>query len=511
MSEKSAVDSEQKDQLDNILFEEDSERHTLVLELIKNGLECRMSVTPKSKSGQLEKEEVLELLANQGITRGLIDNQIRALCRDLSKGKNANSFLMAEGREPKPGPDGYLELFVKAAAETPDYHEDEEGNIDFRTLNFFTNVFPDQEVGVIRPPEYGEEGYTVTGEAIPALPGKPLKLTVGSGARLDESGKKVISEIEGRVLYDGKTVSVTEEYVVPGDVDLSVGNIDFRGFVEVRGDVLDDFDIHSGKGIQVKGNVGICELSSAGDIAIGGMAGQGQGRIVCGGNLVSTYLNDVTVECEGDVFVKNEIRNARVYASGIVSLPNGNVFGGETYGLGGIEVKNAGAASGIKTRLYGGIDYVQIKLARQRDEAQLEFIEINDQLAALSQLLKQNKTLTSDDKKKVIELSARMEEITELKAEIEEKIAHARTRAAKKANGKINIKGRLGEGVILHIGETTEEIKIERQSAVTIIENRKGQGFHFLNLTPLSTSAQQLEEEIEEQDDDEDAPAEWGQ
>ncbi|AJF07439.1 DUF342 domain-containing protein [Geoalkalibacter subterraneus] len=510
MSEKQTEQGQEK-KPDNVLLEEDNERHSLVLEVVKNAMECRLSVTPKSKSGQLEKDEVIDLLADQGVTQGLVDNQIRAMCRDLSKGKTANSFLVAEGKEPKPGPDGYLELFVKAAAETPDYHEDEEGNIDFRTLNFFTNVFPEQEIGVIRPPEYGDEGYTVTGEPLPPLLGKPLKLTVGSGARLKEDGKTVISEIEGRVLYDGKTVSVTEEYVVPGDVDLSVGNIDFRGFVEVRGDVLDDFDIHSGKGILVKGNVGICEISSAGDIALGGMAGQGRGRIVCGGNLVTTYLNDVTVECEGDVFVKNEVRNARIYASGIVSLPNGNIFGGETYGLGGIEVKNAGAASGIKTRLYAGIDYTQIKLAQQRDEAQLEFVEINDQLAILSQLLKQNKMLSADDKKKVIELSARINEINQLKEELEEKIARARVLAKKKANGKINIKGRIGEGVILHIGDTTEEIKIERQSAVSIIENRKAQGFHFLSLTPLSTSAEELEKEIEEDAEDDDVPAEWGQ
>jgi len=95
------------------------------------------------------------------------------------------------------------------------------------------------------------------------------------------------------VLYDGKTVSVTEEYLVQGDVDLAVGNIDFRGFVQVKGDVLDDFDIHAIKGIQVNGNVGICQISSEGDIALGGMAGQGRGTITCGGNLVVTYLNDV--------------------------------------------------------------------------------------------------------------------------------------------------------------------------------------------------------------------------
>ncbi|WP_429886285.1 DUF342 domain-containing protein [Geoalkalibacter halelectricus] len=492
-----------------ILLEEDTERHTLRLELLKNAHECRCSITPKSKDGQITKEEVAELLAAQGIIRGVNEGQIQAMCRTLAKGKTAGNFLLAEGQLPQPGPDGYLELFVKTSSDLPDYTEDEDGNIDFRTLNFFSNVVPDQEIGILRPPQLGDEGYTVRGDILPAVSGKPLKLNVGAGARLE--GEKVVADLEGRVLFDGKTVSVTEEYLVQGDVDLSVGNIDFRGFVQVRGDVLDDFDIHAVKGLQVNGNVGVCHISCAGDIALGGMAGLGRGTITCGGNLAVTYLNDVTVECAGDMVVKNEIRNSRVYCSGTLILANGNIFGGETYALGGIEVKNVGAVSGIKTRLYAGIDYTQIKLAEQLDEIQMEFIELNDELAVLSQQLKVNKFLGPDDKKKVLALTKRLDEINQTKAAINEKMQAARAFATQHANGKINIKARLGEGVVLNIGENAEEIKLERNGAVSIIENRKGSGFHFLPLTPLAKTAQALEEELQEEETSEESGnLEWG-
>ncbi len=493
-----------------ILVEEDNDRHALRLELLKGGLECRCSVTPKSKSGQLTKDELLELLATQGITQGLIDNQVQALCRTVAKGKSASNYLLAEGKVPKPGPDGYLELFVRASSDSPHYHEDEDGNIDFRTLNFFSNVLPGKDIGVVQPPRLGDEGFTVTGETLAAVSGKPLKLTAGPGCSFREDGKTVLAEFEGRVIYDGKTVSVTEEYVVQGDVNLAVGHIDFRGFVEVKGDVLDDFNLHAGKGLQINGNAGMCDISSPADIAIGGMAGQGRGRITCGGNLVVTYLNDVTVECDGDVVVKNEIRNSRIYCSGTVTIANGGIFGGETYALRGIEAKNVGAASGIKTRLYAGIDYVQIKLAEQLDDIQVEFIEANDELALLSFNLKQNKTLGAEDKKKVLNLSARMDELNQLKAEIDEKMVRAKELAEKNANGKINIKSHLGEGVVLHIGDAAEEIKLERTSATSIIENRKAGGFHYLSLTPLSKPASDLEQALAE-DEAPDTGGEWGQ
>ncbi len=481
-----------------VLIQEENDFYTLQVELLKNGMECRGSMIPKVKESLPKPDEIVQKLTESGVTSGFNDTQIRAMCRTAAKGKPATNFLLAEGTAPAAGPDGYLELLVKTNIEPPEYSEDEEGNIDFRTPNLFGNVEPGDEVGILRPPEKGSEGTTVTGTVLEALFGKPLQLAMGEGAHLEENGQKVVSDIEGRVIWDGKTISVSEELVIEGDVDLSVGNIEFNGVVEVKGDVLDDFDISAGKGIQVHGNVGICHLRSDGDVIISGMSGQGKGTVSCKGNLTTTYLNDVTVECEGDVIVKSEIRNARTYCFGVVSVPNGNIFGGETVALGGIEARKAGAVSGVKTRLTAGIDYHQIKLNQRTEELIEETVEVNHELVPLSNQLKQTGKLAKEEKKKVLELTSRMQEIEQAKADIKQALAEAKEKAQPHANPKINIKDSLGEGVILTLGRTTEEFKIERSGPMSLIENKDANGFHQLTLTPLTTKASELEREMEE-------------
>lgn len=482
-----------------ILFEEDGPGYYLRLELHKDALECRCNLVPKDREMLPDVEAIRRLLAEHQVTHGIDEGQLLALCRSAARGKQVTNFLLAQGLEPTAGPDGYLELMVKAS-DAPAYQEDEKGNIDFRTLNFFSNVVPEQKIGEVRPPQYGKPGYTVTGVQLPAILGTPLALIAGTGTRLENDGKIVIAEMEGRVIVEDKTVLVSEELVVQGDVNLAVGHIDFRGFVEVRGDVLDDFNIHAGKGIAIKGYVGICRISSDGDIALSGMAGQGEGHIICRGNLAATYLNDVTVYCDGDVIVKNEIRNSRIFCLGKVDIGNGNIYGGETYGLAGIEAKNAGAVSGVKTHLYAGINHEELSLVRALDTVQFELAEVNDKLVILSYQLKLNKPLSSEDKKLALQLTQRLEELNARKAEILESLAEARTLTQKSANGKINVKSRLGEGVVLHIGDSIEEIKFERLGAVSMIEDRENGGIHFLSLSPLSKTAGILQEELSEKE-----------
>ena len=52
------------------------------------------------------------------------------------------------------------------------------------------------------------------------------------------------------------------------------------------------------------------------------------------------------------------------------------------------------------------------------------------------------------------------------------------------------------EGVFIALGDSSEEIKIERSGPMSIIENSRDGGFRYLTLTPIEVLADQLEEEI---------------
>ncbi|NOQ52819.1 MAG: hypothetical protein GQ578_11465, partial [Desulfuromonadaceae bacterium] len=62
-------------------------------------------------------------------------------------------------------------------------------------------------------------------------------------------------------------------------------------------------------------------------------------------------------------------------------------------------------------------------------------------------------------------------------------------------NPKINALGAIKEGVVISLGETTEEFKHEVSGPVTIIENSQHGGLRQLSHSPLKISAEKLEAE----------------
>ena len=186
------------------------------------------------------------------------------------------------------------------------------------------------------------------------IPASPCQLTAGEGVELKFNDRAAFATKAGRAVYDRNRLSVVDSILVRGNVDLTIGNINFNGSVEIKGDVPDDFDVKSSQDLVVRGTAGACHIESGGSMTLGSMAGKEIGEIVCKGDLHVGYLNQVTVHCFGDVIVKNEIRNSLVKATGRVVVERGAIIGGETIAYCGIEASILGAVSGLRTVLAAG-------------------------------------------------------------------------------------------------------------------------------------------------------------
>ena len=104
-------------------------------------------------------------------------------------------------------------------------------------------------------------------------------------------------------LYAGKGVlQVMEAHTVPGDVDLSTGNIKFTGNVIVKGSVLSGFSLISGGDILVEQVVQASLLSSDGSIAIlQGIKGEGRAIVRTKRDIVSSFAERSVLLAIGDV------------------------------------------------------------------------------------------------------------------------------------------------------------------------------------------------------------------
>lgn len=444
--------------------------YSLYVKIPDNRLECRCSYVPREQGSMITRDELTAILKQYNVREGIDHQAFDDFVVKAAAGQQQIDVLLASGTPPVDGADEYIELTVSPSTVVQSGEEDVT-SVDMHIVQTFINVSDGDEIGRIIPPGPGTPGRKITGLPIHPQPGKPLKCTIGKNIRVDETGTILIAAATGRFCQSIGEISVEEEYVVKGDVNFRIGSINFKGVVQVRGDVLDNFDITATKGLAVTGNIGVCNIVSDGDITFCGMDGQDKGRIVCGGTLKAHFIHDVVVECAGDVIVDVEIHNCTIRTLGRIVVDKGAITGGSYIARGGIEAKKLGSAASTHTQLHAGVDYHDIE-------------ELERLLAALTE---------TQDK---IKQSQTLSEITELKntsAELSDCIMAIRNKADEAANAKINAKAALYENVQLSLGSITETIKEQKDGPLSIIENSIEGGLRFLSMTSLDVKATDIE------------------
>jgi hypothetical protein len=444
--------------------------YSLYLRIPDNRLECRCSYVPHEQGSMMTRDELTAFLKQYNVREGINQEAFDNFVVRAAGGQQQVDVLLASGTEPIVGDDEYILLSVHSSAATHSA-TDEETNVDMHIVQTFINVSSGDEIGRIIPAGEGTPGRNIMGLPIPPRPGKPMHVKIGKNIRTEDNGTLLIAAATGRLCQSAGEISVEEEYVVKGDVNFRVGSINFKGVVEVRGDVLDHFDITASKGLTVSGNIGVCNIVSDGDVTFCGMDGQDKSTIVCGGTLRANFIHDVVVECAGDVIVGVEIHNCTIRTLGRIVVDKGAISGGSYIARGGIEAKKLGSASSLHTKLQAGVDYHDVE-------------ELERLFVALAETQSKAK------------LSQSLPEIAELRktsAELTDRIMTIRDKADAVANAKINVKTTLYENVQLILGSVTEETNEQKDGPLSIIENSIDGGLRFLSMTSLDVKATDIE------------------
>lgn len=483
------------------IAEDVTDTYKLILETDNSRLECRASIEIYNVDETITPAELIDRLATQKITDSVDLEQVAIFCSGADRGEELTNVLLARGQEPVNGQDGWLELVVNTGSDEPNLNEDEQGRVDFKSIQTFSSVEADDVIANIYPPTSGQPGKSITGEPIPAFDGQPCQVKAGNAVRISEDGTQALAEQSGRPFFERNLLSIAEEFVVNGDVDLSVGHISFKGFVNVKGDVLDDFNITATKGVSISGAVGASRIKCEGPVSIGTMAGLGRGKITCKGGFKARYLNQTTIECLGHVQVSYEIRNSTVKATGSILSPNGLITGGQMVALEGIEAKVVGSRSGAPSLLTCGVYFPE--------EDRLHYLR-NRQKSLAGQLNRVEESLKAQGKKRLDKLRPALREALEMRIDIltqrqsglsgEKEAVRAELNQFKlaehtTANPKINVLKTIRERVTLSLGETRMQVPPDISGPVSIIEDPRKGGFRYLSYSKLAVSAENLEAE----------------
>ncbi len=342
-------------------------------------MEAYLKIDPPGPGERLPTfDEVLSFLAEEGIVFGILEDSIKSA---LEEGKVGEFFLVAQGIEPEPGVDGYIDYkFNKDRELKPVVLED--GRVDYKNIESVENVVKGQLLAVKVPCKPGRDGKTVTGKVLKAYRPKDPKIPAGKNTYVSEDGLKLFAACDGHVVFEGGKVVVHPVFVRQGDVDLSVGNIEFVGDVVIKGSVLTDFCVKAGGNIEVYKVVEGAILEAEGDIIVkGGVLGRGKAFLKAKGDIFLKFAEQATLEAGGSVVADEAIVNCKVMAKGsvIAKGKKGSLVGGEVFASDSVEVMNLGSELGIKTYVEVGID----------PALKQEYAEINENLSELQKKLRE--------------------------------------------------------------------------------------------------------------------------
>lgn len=269
-----------------------------------------------SEEQKISTEDILSKLEDAGIKYGICNEDIVKYCEDQSF---FSELVAARGLRPIDGVDGSIEYHFKTE-EGINLLEKEDGTVNYRELGLIQNVEAGQPLATAIPPVDGENGITVFGVTVPFKPGKAPDLHTGENAEISPDGTQILAKVDGCVELKNSQVVVNDVYVVKGDVNIGVGNLDCKGSIVVQGDVHEGFVLKANNDITIKGSVEGATIVCGGKVTISnGMNGMGIGSITAGGDVISKYIENTRITTNSDIYA-DVIMHSKVKADGSVIL-----------------------------------------------------------------------------------------------------------------------------------------------------------------------------------------------
>lgn len=451
--------------------------------LVMEGLEnLESGLNPEDFTSEEELFEYLfAFLKEQGLVKP-DELQAKEAARILwaKKEKASHKFLVAEGRKPVNGDDGFLR-FLFGQEKRPVPKELEDGRVNYFDLGLIDTVSEGDLLCEIIPPTDGKDGQDVFGEPLKAKPGKAVIPRLGRNVEYTDDGKFVKATRDGQPRVEGKTLlSVVPVYEVKGDVDSSTGNIEFNGSVIISGTVNTGLKVEATEDIEVYGSVEGGSLLAGGDIIVRqGIRGAGRSLVVTNGDLKTTYIENAQVRVEGELIAQTAILHSDVHVRKRVEVlgKNGMIAGGLIRAKNEIACKVLGSHMGTKTTIQVGIDpgiaeeivTLQkdfVTLEKELDKMQQILALLNKQKEANQELPEEKEELFNrilgsykDGKERFVQISARLKE---LKGEYDQR-----------DSGRVVVIETTHAGVKIIVGAYEKNVKVETPGGTWVVQNKE--------------------------------------
>ena len=424
-------------------------------------------VNPVDNSGQLQ-----DILQKHGIKYGIDNKAIEDFALKYSDESKypteAVNVLVAKGKAPKDGNDGYYEWkFQVVRKSIPTLKED--GSIDFEKIGCFNDVTKGQELAVYHFAKEAIDGIDVYGKKIHAKAGREKEVLMGTGFELLPDFCTYVATVDGSVcLKNGKLV--VEHMLIKENVDRTDSKIIFKGDVYIKGNIEGPVYIETGGHLIVDGFVKNARINCSGDLILkSGINNVAEEKsIYVKGRVISRFFEYVNLKAKGNVYFGNSL-NSNIYTYGeIVSYgTKGGIIGGVSYSEKGYCLSNVGNSAGMTTILELGSneDIHSIK-----NDVQTRKKEIKNAIANLANARNQYKfhsaMLLKNSDNMIIRIENTIREKNKELIQINNSVDAITKRETRACNSKIVVEQQIFDNV--HIQYFNQKIKAIQARGVEI-------------------------------------------
>ncbi len=410
---------------------------------------------PFEGAHELSKTEIINDITHAGVRNGIDESVIE----EFLSSKNYNkTYIVAKGTKPVEGKAGFVEYkFNTQLKPRPKMNDD--GTVDFHTLENVNHVAEGDVVAVLHPEQRGEAGIDVYGRSIRPSSVKHVVFKYGRNLSISEDGLSLISMVSGHVTLENDKVFVSNVMEIV-DVDNSTGDIKYDGNVSIKGNILAGFSIEATGDVVVSGVVEGATVIAGGNIILNrGVQGMNRAVIKAGGNIVTKFIEGASlVEAGGDIST-DSILHSKVFANGTITAEGkkGLIIGGEVKSSKMIIAKVIGNTMGTATTVGAGVDP---SAKRRLEELKKELETLGNNKLQLNQVItvlrkKQDMEGTlSKDKQELQQKSTRNLLLIE-KELIEKKKEYAelKQQIVEDDNARIKVSDTIYNGVKLVFGD----------------------------------------------------------
>lgn len=454
------------------------------LTVVKKDMELLLEITPPIHGNHITKENIEIEMQKLGIKYGIKEEEIE---RAVNNKIYNETIVIACGKEPIDGEDAKI-IHLFETSEKIEFKTDESGKVNYKEMsNSLKNTKSGDIISRKIPATKGINGINIFGNEVEAKPGKEKLFFKGKNVKESEDGHELLSAIDGRVAYINQMINVYPVLEIEGDIDLSVGNIDFVGTVFIKGKVSEGFSVKAHGDIIIDGVVEDAIIESDGNLFVkSGIVGRenGSGKIAVKGDVKTKFIQNMVVEADGKIEIKDQILNCTVESKDSVVAwgGKGKIIGGKISATKEIIANEVGNYYETITLLEVGITPYERKRKHELEEILLKkYEEKSRNETDIKTLTNMKENIGLDEKKNKLYLEKVKNQFViakELK-ELEHEKERLERIAQDSKSGKIHIRNIMHPGVVFRIGDNQLNVK-EAFKYVTFYVNRDRQEIALL-------------------------------